>query len=32
MKKVLNDKIINIENTPMFDNKFLFSYLESDYI
>jgi len=32
MKKVLNDKIINIENTPIFDNKFLFSYLESDYI
>ncbi len=32
MKKVLNDKIVNIENTPLFDNKFLFSYLESDYI
>lgn len=32
MKKVLNDKIINIEDTPLFDNKFLFSYLESDYI
>jgi len=31
MKKVLNDKILNIENTPLFDNKFLFSYLESDY-
>ncbi|MDD3794174.1 MAG: hypothetical protein PHI37_05140 [Candidatus Gracilibacteria bacterium] len=31
MKKVLNDKIINIENTPLFDNKFLFSYLDSDY-
>jgi len=32
MKKVLNDKIVNIENTSLFDNKFLFSYLESDYI
>ncbi|MDD3145531.1 MAG: hypothetical protein PHV23_05480 [Candidatus Gracilibacteria bacterium] len=31
MKKVLKDKIINIENTPIFDNKFLFSYLDSDY-
>ncbi len=32
MKKIYNDKIINIENTPLFDNKFLFSYLDSDYI
>lgn len=31
MKKVLNNKIINIENTPIFDNKFLFSYLNIDY-
>ncbi|NCO31334.1 hypothetical protein GW891_00420 [bacterium] len=31
MKKVLKDKIINIENTPIFDNKFLFFYLDSDY-
>lgn len=31
MKEVLKDKIINIENTPLFDNKFLFSYLDSDY-
>ncbi|MDD2907896.1 MAG: hypothetical protein PHH98_04615 [Candidatus Gracilibacteria bacterium] len=31
MKKVLKDKIINIEDTSLFDNKFLFSYLDSDY-
>ncbi len=28
MKKILKDKIINIENTNIFDNKFLFEYLE----
>jgi len=28
MKKILKDKIINIENTEVFDNKFLFDYLE----
>ncbi len=31
MKKVYSDKIINIENTDKFDNKFLFEYLDSDY-
>jgi hypothetical protein len=31
MKKVYNDKIINVENTEKFDNKFLFEYLDSDY-
>jgi hypothetical protein len=31
MKKVSPDKIINIENTDTFDNKFLFDYLECDY-
>ena len=31
MKKVFHDKIINIENTDIFDNKFLFDYLECDY-
>jgi hypothetical protein len=31
MKKVFPDKIINIENTDTFDNKFLFDYLECDY-
>jgi hypothetical protein len=31
MKKVFPDKIINIENTDIFDNKFLFDYLECDY-
>jgi len=28
MKKILKNKIINIENTDLFDNKFLFDYLE----
>jgi len=28
MKKILKDKIINIENTDLFDNKFSFDYLE----
>lgn len=31
MKKILENKIINIKNTPTFDNKFLFSYLIPDY-
>lgn len=31
MKKVFPDKIVNIENTDVFDNKFLFDYLECDY-
>ena len=31
MKQVYKDKIVNIENTPIFDNKFLFSYLDTDY-
>lgn len=31
MKQVYKDKIVNIENTPLFDNKFLFSYLDTDY-
>lgn len=31
MKKICKDKIINIENTSLFDNKFLFSYLKADY-
>lgn len=31
MKKVFPDKIVNIENTDTFDNKFLFDYLECDY-
>jgi len=28
MKKVLKNKIVNIENTDLFDNSFLFDYLE----
>jgi hypothetical protein len=28
MKKIYKDKITNIANTPKFDNKFLFEYLE----
>ncbi|MBT3853713.1 hypothetical protein HOF65_07265 [bacterium] len=28
MKKILKDSIINIENTELFDNSFLFDYLE----
>ena len=31
MKKVLNDRIVNIENTDLFDNKFLFEYITPDY-
>lgn len=31
MKKVYKDKIINIPNTDLFDNKFLFEFLETDY-
>lgn len=31
MKKVYKDKIINIDWTDKFDNKFLFDYLDSDY-
>jgi hypothetical protein len=31
MKKVFKDKILNIEWTPIFDNKFLFSYLKTDF-
>ena len=30
MKKVLKNKIVNIENTDLFDNKLLFNYLELD--
>ena len=32
MKKVFKDKIINIENTDLFDNRFLFDYLSPDSI
>lgn len=31
MKEVLKDKIINIESTPLFDNKLLFKYLNSSF-
>lgn len=31
MKKIYKDKILNIEKTELFDNKFLFSYLDVDY-
>lgn len=31
MKKVLKNRIINIEWTALFDNKFLFDYLDTDY-
>lgn len=31
MKKVYNNKIVNIEWTQKFDNKFLFDYLDCDY-
>jgi len=31
MKKVLKDKIINIENTDLYDNKFLFEYIIPDF-
>jgi hypothetical protein len=30
MKKIYKDKILNIDNTDLFDNKFLFDYLEID--
>jgi hypothetical protein len=30
MKKVLKDKIINIENTNLHDNKFLFEVFSDD--
>jgi hypothetical protein len=30
MKKVLRNSIINIENTDLFDNRFLFDYLIPD--
>lgn len=31
MKKILKDKIVNIENTDLFDNRFLFDYLILDF-
>ena len=31
MKKVYKDKILNIENTDLFDNKFLFTFLKTDF-
>ncbi len=31
MKKILKDKIINIENTDLYDNRFLFDYLVPDF-
>ncbi len=31
MKKVYKDKILNIPNTDIFDNTFLFSYLQADF-
>lgn len=31
MKKIYKDKILNIENTRLFDNKFLFTYLKPDF-
>lgn len=31
MKKIYKYKILNIENTSLFDNKFLFSYLKTDF-
>ncbi len=31
MKKVYKDKILNIPNTDIFDNTFLFSYLSTDF-
>ena len=30
MKKILKNKIINLENTELFDNSFLFDYLNVD--
>jgi hypothetical protein len=32
MKKIFFDKIINVENTELFDNKFLFEYLSPESI
>lgn len=32
MKKILKNRIINVEKTDLFDNKFVFEYLETDYI
>lgn len=31
MKKIYFDKILNIPSTDLFDNKFLFSYLKTDF-
>jgi hypothetical protein len=31
MKQVFRNKIVNIPNTDLFDNKFLFEILETDY-
>ena len=31
MKKVLNDRIVNIKDTVLFDNKFLFTFLKTDF-
>lgn len=31
MKKIYKDRIINIENTDIFDNTFLFEYLDWEY-
>jgi hypothetical protein len=31
MKQIFKDKITNIPNTDLFDNKFLFEYLETDF-
>lgn len=31
MKKILKNKIINIENTSLFDNTFLFPYLQTNF-
>jgi hypothetical protein len=31
MKKVFRDKIVNIENTDLFDNRFLFDYLSPSF-
>lgn len=31
MKKIYKDKILNIDWTPKIDNKFLFSYLKTDF-
>lgn len=32
MKKIYKDRIINIEKTDVFDNTFLFDYLDIDYV